>query len=63
MTTARNQRFCEKHDTNIGCYCGFGVCPGNITERIIALFMYKNHFSIIWESRGVSFNKSIGELK
>ena len=63
MTSARIQPFCKKHNTNIGGYDGFSVCPRIITERNLALFMYKNLFCLIWKSQGVSLNKAIEELK
>ena len=44
MTTARIQPFCRKHNINIGSYDQFRVCPRNITEKNIALYMYGNHF-------------------
>ena len=46
----RLELFCKKHNVNIGCYDGFGVFPRNITEKDIALYMYKNHFCLIWTS-------------
>ena len=63
MTSARIQPFCKKYIINIGYYDGFRVCPRNITERNIALYMYKNYFCLIWKSNGISFNKAIEELK
>ena len=63
MTSARIQPFCKIHNINIVCYDGYRVCPINITERNIAVFMYKNRFCLIWKSHGVSFNKAIEELK
>ena len=63
ITKARFQPFCKKHNNIIGCYEGFGVCPRFITERNIALFIYKKHFCLIWKSQGVSFKKVIEELK
>ena len=49
LPSARIQPFCKKHKNDIGCYDGFRVCPRKITQRNIALFMYKNHFCRIWE--------------
>ena len=63
MTTASIQPFCIQHNINIGCYDGLRVCPTNSTEKNIALYTFKNHFSLISKSNGVSFNKAIGELK
>ena len=39
MTAAKIQPFCEKHNINIGCYDGFKVCPRNLTEKNIALYI------------------------
>ena len=62
-TSARIQAFCGKHNIIIGCYEGFRVCPRSITERSRALFMFKNHFCLVWKYKGVSFTKAIEELK
>ena len=63
MTSARIQPFCRKHNINIGCYDGFGVCPRNITQRNIALKIHNNHFCLIWKPYGVSFDRAIKELE
>ena len=63
MTSARVQPFCRKHNINIGGYDGFRVCPRKITERNRTLYMYQNHFCLIWKSDAISFNKAIEELK
>ena len=63
MTSARIQPFCKKLNFNIGCSDGFGVCPGNNTEKKLALCMYKNHFRLFRKSNGISFNKTLVELK
>ena len=63
MTAARIQPFCRKYNINIGCYDGFRVCPGNITQRNIAFIIHNNHFCLIWKSNGVSFDRAIKELK
>ena len=47
----------------MGCYDGLKLCPRNITERNIALILFKNLFCLIWISNGNSFNKAIEELK
>ena len=44
MISATIQPFCKKHNMNIGCYDGFRVCPRNITERNIALYVHKKPF-------------------
>ena len=63
MTSARIQTFCKIHNLNKFCYDEYRVCPINITERNIAVFMYKNQFCLLWKSHGVSFNEAIEELK
>ena len=63
MTSARIQPFFKKHNINIGFYDGFRVCPRNITERNVALYMYKNHFCLNWKSQRVSFKEAIEEVK
>ena len=39
------------------------VFPRSIADRNNALFLYSNHFCLIWKSEGVSFNQSIKELE
>ena len=63
MTSARTQPFCGKYNVNMGCYCGFRVCPRNITQRDIVLKIHNYHFCLIWKSNGISFDKAINELK
>ena len=62
MTSARIEPFWWKK-INMGCFIGKKVCPGNITERISALYMYENHFCLTWKSKAFSFNKAMEELK
>ena len=64
MTSARIQPFCKKHDINIGCFDWTGINPRNLTQRDTSLFIYINHFCLIWKSNGISFNQVIeNELK
>ena len=64
MTSARIHPFCRKYNINIGCYDGFRVCPRNITEKNIALYVHKNHFCLTRKTQNISFNKAIDdELK
>ena len=62
MTSARVQPFCRKHIINIGCYHGFRVCPRNITQRNTAIKIHNNHFSLVWKTNGISFDRAIKEL-
>ena len=63
MTKARIQSFCRANNINIGYFDGDGIYPRSITNRDIALYLYNNHFCLIWKSEGVSFNQAIRELK
>ena len=64
MTSARIQPFCRKYNINIGCFDGTRINPRNITQRNTSLFIYYNHFCLIWKSDGVSSNQVIEhELK
>ena len=63
MTSPRIQPFCRKYNINIDYYDGFRVYPRNITERDIALKIHNNHFSLIWKSQNISFNKAIEEFE
>ena len=63
MTSARIQPFCKKYNINIGCFDGTRINPRNITQRNTSLFIYNNHFCLIWKSDGISFEKAITEIK
>ena len=63
MTSIRTQPFCKNYNTNIGCFNGKEITPGNITERNKTLFIHKIHFCSISKSQKISFNQEIKELK
>ena len=63
MTKARSQPFCRANNINLGFFDGNGVYPRSVTNRDSALYLYNNHFCLIWKSQGVSFNQAIQELK
>ena len=63
MTKARVQPFCRANNINIGYFDGIRVFPRSVTDRNNALFLYNNHFCLIWKSEGVSFNQANKELK
>ena len=63
MTSARIQPFCKKYNINIGVFDGIRINPRNLTQRNTSLFIYINHFCLIWKSNGISFEKAITELK
>ena len=61
MTKARIQPFCRANNINLG-YCNVDrVFPRTVSNRNSALFLYNNHFCLIWKGRGVSFNQAIQE--
>ena len=63
MTMARIQPCLKKLCDNLGYYKGDRVSPRTATNRDSALFLYNNHFCLIWKSEGVNFNQAIKELK
>ena len=63
MTKARIQPFCRAININFGYYNDDRVFPRTVTNRNSALFLFNNHFCLIWKSQGVSFNQAIQELK
>ena len=63
MTKARIQPFCRANNINIGYFDGDGVYPRSLTNRDSALYLYNNHFCLIWKSQNVSFIQAIQELK
>ena len=63
MTKARIQPFCKANNINLGYFDGERVFPRSVTDRNNALYLFNNHFCLIWKSQGVSFNQAIQELK
>ena len=63
MTKARIQPFCRANNNNLGYYNDDRVFPRSVTNRDSALYLYNNHFCLIWKSEGVSFNQAVQELK
>ena len=61
MTEARIQPFCKSNNNNLGYYNEDRVFPRSVTNRNIALFLFNNHFCLIWMSEGVSCNQAIKE--
>ena len=59
MTSARIQQLCRKNNINIGCSDGTRIYPRNFTLRNTSLFIYINHFCLIWKSQNISFNQVI----
>ena len=63
MTKARIQPFCRANNINLGYYNEDKVRPRSVTNRDSALYLYNNHFCLIWKAEDVSFNQVITELK
>ena len=63
MVMARIQPFCKANNINLGYYNNDRVFPRSVSNRDSALYLYNNHFCLIWKSQGVSFNQAIQELK
>ena len=63
MTMARIQPFCRANNINLVYYNNDRVFPRTVTNRDTALYLYNNHFCLIWKSQGVSFNQAIQQLK
>jgi len=62
MTMARIQPCLRKPGIDVGYYNGKEIWPRNVNERNQALFLYNNHFCVIWNSEKVSFNQGVKEL-
>ena len=62
-TKARIQPFCRANNINLGYYNDEGVFPTTVTNRHSALYLYNNHFCLIWKSQGKNFKRAIQELK
>ena len=60
---ARIQPCLKKLNVDLGYYNGERIYPRSVTNRENALYLYNNHFCLIWKSQGVSFNQAINELK
>ena len=63
MTKARIQPFCRANKTNLGHYNEDRVFPRSVTNRDRALYLYNNHFCLIWKSENVSFKQTNKKLK
>ena len=59
MTMARLQPFCRANNISLGYYDGERIFPRSVTNSDSALFLYNNHFCLIWKSQGVSFNQAL----
>ena len=63
MTKAKIQPFCRANINILRYYDSEIIFPRSVTERNIALYLFKNHFCLIWKLQGVSFNQASQELK
>ena len=63
MTKARIQPFCKANNIDIGYYNDERVFPRSVTNRDNALYLYNNHFCVIWKNENVSFKDAVKELK
>ena len=63
MTLARIQPCRRKLGFDLGYFNGDRVFPRRVTNRDSALYLYKNHFCLIWKSQKISFNQAIREMK
>ena len=50
MTMARIQPFCRANNIDLGYYNGDRVFPRRVTNRDSALYLYNNHFCLLWKS-------------
>ena len=63
MTKARIQPFCRANNIIPGYYNDDRVFPRTVKNRDSALYLFNNHFCLIWKSQGKSFKDAIQELK
>ena len=63
MTKASIQPFCRANNINLGYYNDNRVFPRSFTNRDSSLFLFNNHFCLIWKSEGVNFKQAFRELK
>ena len=61
MTKARIQL--KKLGIDLNYYKDERIFSRTVTKRNSALYLYNNHFCVIWKSQGVSFNQAFQELK
>ena len=63
MTSAGLQPFCKKYDINIDFFDGTRIKHRNTTLRKLFLFIYNNHFCLMWKSTNNSFTQAVEEIK
>ena len=60
---ARIQPCLKKLGIDLGYHNGDKVFPRTVTNRDTALYLYNNHFCLIWKPQNVSFIQAVKELK
>ena len=55
--------FCKANNIDLGYWDGEKVFPRSVTNRDSALFLFNNHFCVIWKTEGASFKPAIRELE
>ena len=63
MTKTRIQPFCRANNINLGYYNEDRVFPRSVLNRDSALYLYIDHFCLIWKSENFSLKQAIKELK
>ena len=60
---ARIQPCLKKLGIDFAYFNGDRVYPRTVMKSDIALYLYINHFCLIWKSQNISFNDAIKEIK
>ena len=64
MTMATIQPFCKANNIDLGYYNNNNrVYPSSVTNRNNALYLYNNHFCLIWKSQGKNFKRRHSRVK
>ena len=63
MTQAKIQPCCNALNFKIGYFKVKEIYTWSVTERNKVLYLYNDHFCLLWKSEGVSFSKTNVELK
>ena len=63
MTMARYQPSLKILGIELGYYNGKEIYPRTICTWDVGLYLYTNHFCLIWKSQSVSFKHAIQEIK
>ena len=63
MTKARIQPFCKANKINLGYYNDERIFPRSVTNRDSALYLFNNHFCVIWKTEDVCLKEAAKEVK